>query len=433
VGIFVLSTWMLRRADKSFELRDWWFALPALYAIGTVIGVAANFAFIDKMLWIEFALSTAIGAAATFISARASIRSQSTLRLSVFIVACISWILGLRMATAFDPSGDDTALLRQMIFAVVVAASILIYSQLLKSRSFFFAGYALATIAGASVGAYTVSMVIYDGSELFWTPVAVGLLVAALLGSKQGFLPERTKSLLVAGVPLLAIILSSTAVSWMTVTAPVTSLDGLQLTRLLALAIGGAVLLTLGLRIGNLGVTVAGGTALGLTLVPNVWFRIEDAFSGRSAIEMKALFVGVLAYMAIRAIVAIAKLELRSIVWVGVPAAIAMVPSVLNLLSALPQQSLTSEDWIRFGIVLGGSTLMLVLGALRRLGGLFVPGAIGVVVSALPYAWKQITAQSWGLWVILILVAALLVFVAIRLEQFRKGTKNASSWLKELR
>jgi uncharacterized membrane protein (UPF0136 family) len=76
---------------------------------------------------------------------------------------------------------------------------------------------------------------------------------------------------------------------------------------------------------------------------------------------------------------------------------------------------------------------MLVLGALRRLGGLFVPGAIGVVASALPYAWKQITAQSWGLWVVLILVAALLVFVAIRLEQFRKGSKSASSWLKELR
>jgi hypothetical protein len=141
----------------------------------------------------------------------------------------------------------------------------------------------------------------------------------------------------------------------------------------------------------------------------------------------------VLAYMLIRAIVAIAKLELRSIVWVGVPVAIAMVPAVLNLLSALPQQSLTTEDWIRFGIVLGGSALMLVLGALRRLGGLFVPGAIGVVVSALPYAWKQITAQTWGLWVVLILVAALLVFVAIRLEQFRKGTKSASSWLKELR
>ena len=434
VGVFVLSTWMLRRADKSFELRDWWFALPGLYAIGTLIGVGNNADALAEILWLEFALSTAIGVVATFISVRGSFRSQTNLRISVFAVACISWALALRMALPVgEPEGADTTTLRQMILAVTVAASILVYSQILKSRGFFFAGYGLATIAGASVGAYATSLVIFDGSELFWAPVGLGLFVAAVLGSKQGFLPERAKSLLVAGVPLLAVILPSTAVSWMTVTAPVTSLDGLQLTRLLALAIGGAVLLTLGLRVGNLGVTVAGGAALGLTLVPNVWFRIEDAFSGRSAIELKAMFLGLLAYLLIRAVVSVAKLELRSIVWIGIPVAIALVPAVLNLLSALPQQSLTTEDWIRFGIVLSGSTLMLVLGALRRLGGLFVPGAIGVVVSALPYAWKQITAQSWGLWVVLILVAALLVFVAIRLEQFRKGTKSASSWLKELR
>ena len=320
-----------------------------------------------------------------------------------------------------------------MIFALTVAASVLVYSQIMKARGFFYAGFAVATIAGAATGAYLIQSIVFEGSELFWTPIAAALAISALVGYKQGFLPDRLKSLLTTGAPLLAIILSSTAVSWMTVNQPVVSLDSMQLTRLLALAIGGAVLLTLGLRMGNLGVTVAGGSALGLTLVPNVWFRIEDAFSGRSAIELKALFVGLLAYILFRAILAITKLELRSIVWVGIPVAIAMVPAMLDLLAALPQQNLTTEDWIRFGIVLGGSALMLVLGALRRIGGLFVPGAVGVVVSALPYAWKQVTAQTWGLWVVLILVAALLVFVAIRLEQFKQGTKSASNWMKELR
>ncbi len=435
LAIFVLSTWLRKRADKAANLKSWWPLMPALFAVGTLIGSVAFTILPGATVWLEFAISLAIGVVALFASSMKALKTPASLRYSVAAVALVSWAVSLRMSlleTSAVTTGD-TPQLRQMILALVVGTSVLVYSQIMKVRAFFFAGFALATIAGAATGAYLIQSIVFEGSELYWTPIAVALAVSALVGYKQGFLPQRLKSLLTTGAPLLAIILSSTAVSWLTVNKPIATLDSMQLTRLLALAIGGAVLLTLGLRMGNLGVTVAGGSALGLTLVPNVWFRIEDAFSGRSAIELKALFVGLLAYILFRAILAITKLELRSIVWVGIPVAIAMVPAVLDLLAALPQDSLTTEDWIRFGIVLGGSALMLVLGALRRIGGLFVPGAIGVVVSALPYAWKQVTAQTWGLWVVLILVAALLVFVAIRLEQFKNGSKSASNWMKELR
>jgi hypothetical protein len=185
--------------------------------------------------------------------------------------------------------------------------------------------------------------------------------------------------------------------------------------------------------LGNLGLTVAGVAPLALTLVPNVWFRIEDAFSGRTQLEIKALFVGLVLYGALRSIFAALKTSMKSIVYVGIPVVIAIGPAMLDALSALSQPTLTGEDWIRFGIVLGGSLLLLVIGALRKLGGLFVPGAIGVIISALPYAWAQISSQNWALWVVLILVATLLVLVAIRLEQFKNGARSASNWMRELR
>jgi FtsH-binding integral membrane protein len=76
---------------------------------------------------------------------------------------------------------------------------------------------------------------------------------------------------------------------------------------------------------------------------------------------------------------------------------------------------------------------LLVIGGLRRLAGLFVPGAFGVIVTVVPFAWKPITENSWMLWVILIVAAAILVWVALRLEQFKNGARSASSWMKELK
>jgi hypothetical protein len=90
-------------------------------------------------------------------------------------------------------------------------------------------------------------------------------------------------------------------------------------------------------------------------------------------------------------------------------------------MSALNQSALTSEDWIRFGIVMGTGTSFLALGAIRRVAGLFYPGLITVVVTVLPYSW-----HAGGLfWAVLLLLAALIVWVAIKLDRF-------TGWLKAL-
>jgi len=258
-------------------------------------------------------------------------------------------------------------------------------------------------------------------------------LTSGLVAASIDALREKWKSMVIFGAPLLTIGIPSAIFAWGYVTHKLSTLEAGQLTRVLALTIGGALLVVLGVRLGNLGLTVAGATPLALALVPNIWFRIEDAFSGRTQMEIKALLVGVLLFAALRAIFAALEASLKSIIYIGIPVIIAIGPAMLDALGALSQPTLTREDWLRFFIVISGSLVLLIVGSIRKLGGLFVPGAVGVIISALPYAWAQISSQNWALWFVLILVATLLVMVAIRLEQFKVGARSASNWMRELR
>jgi hypothetical protein len=92
-----------------------------------------------------------------------------------------------------------------------------------------------------------------------------------------------------------------------------------------------------------------------------------------------------------------------------------------------------SLDWWRFGIVLTVSLVLLVTGSLREVGGTFFPGLIGVIVTVLPYGFHPLTNKEWFLWAILLGVAGLLVWLAVRLENMRKAGREPSVWLKELK
>jgi hypothetical protein len=234
-------------------------------------------------------------------------------------------------------------------------------------------------------------------------------------------------------LPLLVVGLPSTIFNWSAVIEPLALQQTGDVARTLTLMIAGAALLTLGLRLGNLGLTLAGAAPLALTLLPSIWFRIDEYFDGKLEIEMKALFIGGLLFGIGYGLVAALKLKINSSIYVGLPILIAMAPALANTFGALNQATLTAEDWYRFGIILGGSLVFLVLGALRRLAGFFGPGAIGVLVAAVPYAWKPLSEQTWFVWVVLIIVAGLLVWMAIKLEQFKSNARSTSVWLKELR
>ncbi len=68
-----------------------------------------------------------------------------------------------------------------------------------------------------------------------------------------------------------------------------------------------------------------------------------------------------------------------------------------------------------------------------NLGGLFFPGLVGVFLGVLPYAFKPIASRSWFLWMILLFIAAIMIWIAVRLEQMRKVGKSSISWVKALK
>ena len=76
---------------------------------------------------------------------------------------------------------------------------------------------------------------------------------------------------------------------------------------------------------------------------------------------------------------------------------------------------------------------MLVLGTMREVAGLFYPGLIGVLLTALPYGFKQTQKDQWFLWVLLLLIAGVMVWLALRLERMRKAGRTSSAWLRELK
>ena len=434
--VFLLSSRLLKRAQTEVNLTQWRYVLPVIYLAGTVLGVSQFSLQSFASDWLEVLLADAIGLAA-FFGSRVKFDSDALARTRALrAVGVISWALALYVSLNDNGAEDwlyEGQLLREVIIGVTVSATMLVFARLERSRAFVIAGYATSVLAGSVTGGYLNFVVSFDVPELFTAAIAVALLASGLVASSVEVIAAKWRSMAVYGLPLLTIGVPSAIYSWGSVIQKLATLDSSQLTRVLALTIGGALLVVLGVRLGNLGLTVAGATPLALSLVPNIWFRIEDAFSGRTQLEIKALFVGVLLYAALRAIFAAIGTSMKSIVYIGIPVIIAIGPAMLDALSALSQPTLTGEDWLRFFIVLSGSLVLLVVGALRKLGGLFVPGAVGVVISALPYAWAQISSQNWALWVVLILVATLLVLVAIRLEQFKSGARTASNWMRELR
>jgi FtsH-binding integral membrane protein len=84
--------------------------------------------------------------------------------------------------------------------------------------------------------------------------------------------------------------------------------------------------------------------------------------------------------------------------------------------------------------VLGVSVVFLLLGSVRKLAGFFVPGGISLVVTVIPLLWTRMTAlESAGVVIGLLVLAGLIGFVAVRLEQVKGSAKNASKWLRELK
>jgi hypothetical protein len=209
-------------------------------------------------------------------------------------------------------------------------------------------------------------------------------------------------------------------------------LQALEITRIVLLIVIALAALIVGLRQGNLGATAAGGIGLALVVVPITWAR-SDTGDMDVTVSLRSLVVAGILFVLFGLLRKTERVPDSSYIYLGIPVAVALVPSLFLTILALGESQLRQVDWWRFGIVVVVSLVLLIVGSLRELGGLFFPGLVGIFVGVLPYAFKPLASQSWFLWVILLVIAGIMVWIAVRLEQLRKMGKSSVSWVKSLK
>ena len=207
----------------------------------------------------------------------------------------------------------------------------------------------------------------------------------------------------------------------------------LEISRVIAVLLIGLVALVVGMRQGNLGAATVGGAALALVVLPISWVRAGDSETFDVLVSIRSLVVAAVLFIFFALLRRVERLPDNSYIYLGIPVAVALGPSLFLTIQALGQTELRQVDWWRFGIIVVVSLVLLVIGSLRNLGGMFFPGLVGVLVGVLPYAFKPIASQSWFLWVVLLLIAGIMVWIAVRLEQLRKLGKSSVSWVKALK
>ena len=277
---------------------------------------------------------------------------------------------------------------------------------------------------------YATTNLVWSGPELYSIAV-LGITVVGLnLAGRQKLL---TTSLYRFGLPLAVAVTPSAFYSWTSVTKQFAELDGEEITRTLSVLAIAVTAMVWGILRANRGLNLAGTINLWLIGVPALWFKTSSVENGAADLELRGLLVAAVVFWAISLLRQYTSLKLRSIVFIGIPVSIALAPAIFQTISSLGGTEIRSLDWWRFSIVLSISLVLLVVGSLREIGGTFFPGLIGVIVTVLPYGFHPLTNKEWFLWAILLGVAGLLVWLAVRLENMRKAGREPSVWLKELK
>ena len=337
------------------------------------------------------------------------------------------------LAFAFTQNLDEFENVTRMLAVGVILAAYA-YWRALQSKNVTWAplGYVGAALAAIMIVqefkvAYSLDL---KGPEMY----AVDVLATTFLGNAiVRRLTPLKGTLLTWGLPLAVAILPSAIYSYGAITSPFASLSSLEVTRVIAVLVISAAALVIGMRVGNLGAASVGTISLTLAAVPNLWFRFDGVAEGNTTVELRALLLGGFIFLILAVTKKFDFVKANSVVFIGIPTTVALAPAVLNTVNALSHPSFLAIDWWRFAIVLSISLTLLVVGAMRELGGMFYPGFAGVLVAALPYGFKQIDGAAWLLWIILLLVAATLIWVAMRIEKMRKLGRTPAMWLRELK
>ena len=337
----------------------------------------------------------------------------------------VASLISLLYAVANNPAEGENLLRAILALAVIAALSAWRTSQYknwvwLSSTYAAFIGLALAVGREAVLTLQLGN----DFPEAYSVTLTAALLAANMLLRR---VQEQNTTLFTWGLPAATLILPSAFATAATIDLSIDSLTTTQLVRTIAVLVAGILVFVLGVRGGNLGLTAVGLAALSLV----AWVRVQGTET--TAFELRSLIVAFAAFVVLWLIKKSTEVQGNSIVFIGIPVAIALTPPLFNALAALGNPELQIVDWWRFAIVLIASLTLLIVGSLRETAGMFFPGLIGVLVTVLPYGLQRVSNESWFLWVVLLLVAGIMVWIAVRLEQMRKVGKSSVAWIKSLK
>jgi len=264
-------------------------------------------------------------------------------------------------------------------------------------------------------------MVRPSGFELEFATAILAIVTALATLVLEARLKRFGGTLIRWAIPLGIVLVPSACYTIATSAVSFAQQSTSDIARFIAVSVLSIVGVLLGLRIGNRGITTATTTSLMVALVPGIWFRIAEISTSPSITnETRALLVAVTVYSLVYIFRKNTHISLPSLVIWGIPVVISLSMTFIDAMNAV-HRTLTAEDWIRFAILMGAGALFLVVGAMRRVAGMFYPGLFTVVVSVIPYAWSN----GGYLFPVLLVISGLIVWAAIRLDRF-------SGWLKAL-
>ena len=430
LSLAVIAVFAYRRSAKAMAIA--WLVVGYLSGLGASIWLGYG---IDRWLNINFegpeiysVLATASFVVGNWFLVKRLGKKYADLRLIATVGALI-------LPSLVYALGNDSQSLTNELRAVIALsiASALAIARVPRSRALPWSIATYVTLVASSLAVARLLsdqiFVKFNGPEIYSVLATAAIVASHRVGLKHF---NFKTTLFRWGLPAATILFPSTFFTYASLNIPFNQLTAAELSRIVLVLIASAALLVHGSRVGNLATSTIGLAGLALLVVPNTAMHSDSVVAG-SRIDSTSIAIALLVFGTLALLRRYTSISGNSLLFIGLPVAIALAPALVQSLAALGNPSLTSVDWWRFGIVLASGMTLLIVGTLREVAGLFYPGLLAVLLSALPYGFKQTEHNQWSLWVLLLLVAGVMVWLAVRLERLKRAGRNSASWLRELK
>ena len=446
--VLALTVLALKKWGPIFNVRLWSIILLIQTAFSGLILIAQGSRFFAisnvsssassqaLQIWaiLDLAIPLAISIGYLFASRLMILNESKTARVLTLVSALAMWSLGL----AAVPWLTLINQINQIATSVLPATAVTVFYAISVAATFWHS-FKFASAVSLSAGYSTAIFLALSTNDLMQVlaptmkgPEITALVLAATLSIGSVIVLKNYTgiggTLVTWGLPSVGLLLPSIAYSFTSgdIRQAWSALEAESIARLLAVVLVAAAMLVLGLRRGNRGLVYAGVAGLLGEFVPAVWFGIEEIFAGDTigvVTELRGLLVALTLFLLLTLFKAFDNLKLTSFWAWGVPALVALAPTVVQTIAALGG-TIKDTDWVRFAVLVAVSSLFLLVGAIRRNSGLFYPGLLGVLVSVIPYAFAS--NGGVGIPIILVVLAGLIIWAALRIDRF-------GGWLKDLK